>query len=190
MWEQQFSFFSAKSAQSVKSLFRSVVAADDAIGVGGATEVEQQTDLKAGGAEIVVELTLGVTMQMLGRFDFNDQPVIYDHVESVVRNLDSGIPHDDVELSSHPVPSRTQLDFQRCRMDVLAEAEAQPSVNREEGPDDGAGELLFEQFHANEIQRAERPGPHQIIALETGRTPRLASPKRSQARRVRRNRAR
>jgi hypothetical protein len=170
----------------VKSLFLLVVAANNAMNVGGATKVQQQTDFETRGPEVVVELPLGVTMQMLGRFDFDDQPVIYDHVESFVRDLDSGVPDDDAELPSNPVTSRTQLDFQRGRMDVLAEAEAQPSVNSEEGPDDGARQFLFEQFHVNEVQRAGSHGPHQIIALETGRTP----ANRSQARRVRRNRAR
>src|SRR5215472_11458634 len=103
--------------------------------VAGPTEVQQQTDLEIGRAEVIVQLPLGVAMKVFRRLDLEDQSVINNHVESFVRNLDSGVAHNDIELSGDAVPSGAQLDFQCCGVDMFAEAEAQRAVNREERPD-------------------------------------------------------
>ena len=100
-----------------------------------AAEVQEQTDFELGRAKVVVELPFRVTMQVLRRFDLEDHFVIDDHVESLMRDVGSGVLNEDVQFPVDPMSSMEQLPFERSRVNVLEKTEPQRSVHREERAD-------------------------------------------------------
>jgi hypothetical protein len=73
--------------------------------MGGATEVKEQANFEAGGAEVVVELSLGIAMQVLGGLDLDDDRVVDHHIESLMRDVRAGVLHEHVQLTSDAVSS-------------------------------------------------------------------------------------
>ncbi len=144
---------------------------DHTIDVGGATEVQQRTDLEVRGAEIVVELPSGVAMQAFGGFDLDDQLLVDHHVESLASDLESVVVYDRGELSGDSMPCGVKLDLKCCGIDPFTKAKAQLPMIRKCGSDDGTGEFRFdEECHAINFGMARTPTvirssrPYQLTA--------------------------
>lgn len=64
-------------------------------------------------------------MKKLGRLDFDNQLVVNNHVESLVRDVDACVLNGDLELSRHAVTTLTQFKLERLGVHLLEEPKAQ-----------------------------------------------------------------
>ena len=99
-------------------------------------------------------------MEAFGRFDFNDQLVIDDHVQALLGDHNASIHDVYSKLSSHPVTSMEQLELERRRVNVLQIPEAEFLVHGVESADDRACEEFFDESHATNVSAS---GPRTII---------------------------
>jgi hypothetical protein len=106
------------------------VGADGAVEFRRATEVQQQTDLEPGRAQVVVELPFRVAMQVFGRLDLDHHFVIDDHVESLMRDLGAVVLDEDVQLPIDTVAAMSQLSFERGCKNVFEKAEPECPVKK------------------------------------------------------------
>ncbi len=65
--------------------------------------MEEEANLQIRGSQIVVKLALGVSVQPLGRLDLDHEPLVDDHVQSLMRDLNAAVADDGVELAINVV---------------------------------------------------------------------------------------
>ena len=116
-------------------------------------EVEDQRNLEIRRPEVVECLAFRRRMKCVSRLDFDHNPLVHDHVDSLRRERVTLVEDGNGNFPTDKSTSFHQLAFERQRIHVLEKAEPKGEVNVKERADDVArGTLLDESVaHAEQL---------------------------------------
>ena len=112
---------------------------------GLAAEAEEEADLETGRSQVVVDLAGSVPVKIEGGLHLDDELAVDDDVDALAAENPALAANDDADLAIDAVAPEPQLVLEGENVKALEESEAQGVVDLEERPDDGMGELLFDQ---------------------------------------------
>jgi hypothetical protein len=117
------------------SLLESILE-EDAVEAGLLSKMKDETDLEIGCRETSKELSLCIRIEGFARLAFNDDFVIDDHVHPLVGERFTAKVDHHRHFSLDFVPFCDEESLVRAGVEVLAEAEAERTMNLKEGIDD------------------------------------------------------
>src|SRR5262245_46874332 len=95
------------------------VRANESVEVRLPAEVKEEADVDVRAAQVVVELTTGIAVQLLGRLDLNHEPFVDHHVELLASDFDAFVTHRRAQLPRDSPPSAAELDLECRSVDLL-----------------------------------------------------------------------
>ena len=103
-------------------------------------------------------------MEFVGGFGFDNDSLVYQHVEALKPNNLAPVFDRNAYFTRHTMSSRNQLLFERGYVKILEKAESEIVVNFEESTDDGMSYVFLDQVgrHASHY-RVQRNASHQTI---------------------------
>src|SRR5688572_3017551 len=116
------------------------------------TEVQDQRYLEIRRTQVVECLAFRRRVKRVSRFDFDDNPLVHDHVDSLRRERRALVEDGNGNLPTDKSTSFHQLAFERQRIHVLEKAEPKSEVNVIERADDVAGGALLDESVAHAEQ--------------------------------------
>ena len=90
-----------------------------------------------GGAEVVVDLSGGSTVQLIGGLDLNHELFVNDHVEPLSNYLFTFVVDWNEHLSTYTTSARAQLSLQRCYIYLFKKPESKSIVHVIKSPNHG-----------------------------------------------------
>jgi hypothetical protein len=122
--------------------------------------VQEETHLEVRGAEIVIELAWGDLYQVLGRFGFDDEDIVNDHIQSLWAELFTFVHDSYSHLSRDAVTTRSELALECGEIKLFEVAEAENILYFEERADDAIGQFFVKQlmFRHDIPSRVATPG--------------------------------
>ena len=95
------------------------VPGDQAMKAGFGAEMEEESDLEIGGAEVVVELAPGGRVEKLRRLHFDDEAIVDQHVEALGTEQLALVRNTNRHFQVYLMTTRGQLSIEREDIDVL-----------------------------------------------------------------------
>jgi hypothetical protein len=103
---------------------------------GFGTEVEEKSERESSHSQVIDELSLGVRRQYFSRFDFQNDPIVDDHVESLSRHVAALVADVDSQFPNDGVSTIDELVLEGTRVTGFPEPVPEIVVDRVEPADD------------------------------------------------------